>query len=83
MMYKLEVLSAAAQRKEHYFNSLEEVLNEKERIKEQLGIELDEALAEHVEMSGCNDSSCQVAMRLKHEYFVTFKIYIARWEVIG
>lgn len=83
MMYKLEVLSAAAQRKEHYFNSLEEALSERGRIREQLAVELDEALAEHVEISGCNDSTCSVAMRLKHEYFVKFRIYIARWEVIG
>lgn len=82
-MYKLEVLSAAAQRKEHYFESLEKVLSEKERIKEQLDIELDEALAKHVEMSGCNDSTCSIAMRLKHDYFVKFRISIARWEVIG
>lgn len=83
MMYKLEVLSAAAQRKEHYFNSLEEALSERGRIREQLNLELIEALEEHQKEYDCENSSCNVAMRLKHEYEVRFKIYIARWEVIG
>lgn len=83
MMYKLEVLSAAAQRKEHYFESLEEVLNEKERIKGQLETELKEALAEHYNNYDCKDLHCQVSIRLKKEYFVKFRISIARWEVIG
>lgn len=83
MIYKLEVISAAAARKEYFHESLEEILEQRDRVKEQLGIELDEALAKHVEITGCNDSTCRVAMRLKHEYFVKFRISIARWEVIG
>lgn len=83
MMYKLEVLSDAAQSKEHFYSSLEEVLEGREKIKESLNEVLNEALAIHVENTGCDNPTCKEVMRLKHFYFAKFRISIARWEVIG
>ena len=83
MIYKLEVISATVQRKEHYFDSLEEVLSERRRIRERLNLELIEALEEHQKKFDCANPSCDIVMRLKHDYEVRFKISIARWEVIG
>ena len=82
MKYKLEVISAMEKTKEFYFETLEEVLDEKRSQKKAHEEELKEKETQHKKVYDC-DGSCSSFLHTKARSQIKFKVSIARWEVIG
>lgn len=82
MKYKLEVICSAMSTQNIYVDTLEEVLEQKELTKERLKQELEFKEKQHKEVYDC-DGSCSSFLHEKARHQVKFKIYLAKWEVIG
>ena len=83
MRYKIEVISTAANTKHIYVDTLEEVTEQKKLIRKELKEKLKFEIERHEKDYECNDETCRTRMRIKINHEVRFKVYIARWEVIG